>query len=61
VTRTVLLWRVADQTSDEWAFGQVEIPDNSTGKVSYFESYHITVFIKIGAQTRSLSINNFPL
>jgi hypothetical protein len=37
VTRTVLLWKVADQTSDGWTFGQVEIPENSTGKVSYFE------------------------
>jgi hypothetical protein len=54
VTRTVLLWRVADKTSDEWTFGQVEIPENSTGKVSYIESYHIsyTVFITIGTQTR---------
>ena len=34
-TATIIrLWQTANWTSGEWTFGQVELPNNSTGKVS---------------------------
>jgi hypothetical protein len=33
VESTNLLWKTSNSTANDWAFGQVEIPGNSPGKV----------------------------
>lgn len=41
--KTTSLWRTANSTSGEWTFGQVELPDSSTGKVSELTTFMITL------------------